>query len=425
MKKKIVHFFWLAFFFSGMLLTIKSVHGQTYKTFNDDVNYINTQTRWRLGPLRLYPMLQLSNIGYDSNVYYSPEGFASISDYTGTLSFRMDAYFLFRNWLIFSFSENPSYLYFVEQKGQRYFGNSYAFSLRILAFSRIALSGISQFTRQRTRGSTEIDARILEQIKQTSGSIFYETARNTSFGFTGVIRNLKYEDVTVPGTEDPLSVSQNREERSAQGELYYRVFSDSSFFVNFGYVEYSFEYPQSQFRDSYSYQFNSGIRFPLLGKARGVLSLGFKKLIPRREELHGFSGLVGNTSVNYRFGRFSYTLEFSRDVPFSVFTNNIFYMENRYGIGISFYLNRFIRLDYNFNFGENKYPEAQIAVLPNGNYEEIKRKDIYDIHSGAIVFRIVKNTGIGIRADYWERRSDYPGVNVHRLFVGGFLTYEF
>jgi len=425
MKKIIVFLSLLLFFLGEVVLLTTSSYGQTYQTFVSEIKNINETAKLKFGPFRIFPAFQISNIGYDNNVYYRPASLEPIADYTATFGFRADIHFIFQNWLLFTFTENPAYLYFAEQKDQRYLNNNYAFNLRLLAFSRIVLSGTHRFGNERTLLSSEVTARVIHKTNENYGSIFYETPRNTSMGFTGGIREFKYEDTTVPGAETPVSISLNREERSALGEFYYRVFSDSNFFANFGYFENTFDYPQSKFRDSYAYQLYSGIRFPVLGRARGLLSLGYKKLVPRKKGLQGFSGIVGDTSFEIRIRRFNYRLEYSRDTPFSIFGNNIYFNQNRYGAGISFYLNQFIRLDYNFSRGENMYPELQLIVLPDGTNEEIKRKDIYDVHSGAIVIRIVKNTGIGLRADYWERKSNYPGANVHRFFAGGFLTYEF
>jgi len=98
---------------------------------------------------------------------------------------------------------------------------------------------------------------------------------------------------------------------------------------------------------------------------------------------------------------------------------------NRYGLGISFYLNQFVRLDYDLGIGQNSYPEPQSIRLPTGEYVEIMRIDNFLSHSGGIVIRIIKNTGIGIEGTYSNRESNYPGANLKRFFVGGFITYDF
>ncbi|MGB8951135.1 MAG: hypothetical protein WCC06_00505, partial [Candidatus Aminicenantales bacterium] len=60
--------------------------GQGYKVFQDELNDIMKNTKWTLGPLKIYPLLQLRNVGYDDNVYYENEEDRPAEDYTGTLS---------------------------------------------------------------------------------------------------------------------------------------------------------------------------------------------------------------------------------------------------------------------------------------------------------------------------------------------------
>jgi len=239
------------------------------------------------------------------------------------------------------------------------------------------------------------------------GSLFYETARRTSFGISASLEKISYEDITLPGEEIYLSRLLNREERSGNLEFYYRLFSESFFFISGGYTEYKFEHIQSRLRDSYSYQAYSGIRFPFLGRVRGTLSLGYKKLLPRSEEKKGFSGLVGNTSFDFRIRRFGLRFQYNRDCYFSYWSNSRYFIEDRYGAGISFYLTHFLRLDYNFSHGEANYPELMLLQMPDGQYEEIKRKDTYRIHTAGFVVRIIRNTGIGLMFNFWERESNY------------------
>ena len=86
---------------------------------------------------------------------------------------------------------------------------------------------------------------------------------------------------------------------------------------------------------------------------------------------------------------------------------------------------RIIRLDYNFTYGESDYPEKIPVVLSGGEVIGIDRKDVYRIHNAGIVFRVVRNTGIGLGINYWERDSNYYGESRDRLFVSGYLTYDF
>ena len=278
---------------------------------------------------------------------------------------------------------------------------------------------------RRWRASSEFDVKANEIRESYRGSLFYETARKTSFGISASLDEISYEDVTLPGEEIYLSRLLNREERRGNFELNYRVFSESLFFISGGYTEYDFKHIQSRWRDSYSYQVFSGVRFPFFGKVRGALSLGYRRLLPRQEGKKGFSGLVGNTSLTFRIMRFLFRFQYSRDFRFSYWTDSIYYIEDRYGSGVSLYLTRFLRLDYNFLYGESRYPEVALLQMPDGRMEEIKRKDIYRIHTVGFVFRIIRNTGIGVMVNFWERESNVYWANRNRKFVGGYITYEF
>jgi len=410
---------------SLLILMLNNSYSQSYNTFQSEIKEITERAKWHLGPFRIYPTIQLRNIGYDDNVYRKREEDNPISDYTATISPQFKVYLLFKNWIILSFSENPEYVYFVKEKRERSFNNSYLPRIKFLIFHRFVLSGNYQYQRRRRRASSEFDVRANETISGYNGSFFYETARGTSFGISGANRKINYEDITLPGEEMYLSRRLNREETSGNFEFYYNIFSESYFFINSGYTKYQFEHPESRWRDSFSYQIYSGIRFPLLGRIRGTFSLGYKRLIPRQKWRRSFNGLVGNTSLDLRIKRFSFRILYNRDCIFSFWENNVYFLEDRYGAGISFYLTRFLRLDYDFLYGENDYPETMIIRVADGNYLLIKRQDIYRTHTVGFAVRIIRSTGVGIRYNYWQRESNIQWVNRKNWFIGGYVTYEF
>jgi len=410
---------------SLLILISTTLFSQSYQTFQSEIREITQRARWHLGPFRIYPTIQLRNVGYDDNVYRKREEDNPISDYTATLSPQFRVYLLFKNWIILTFSENPEYVYFIKEKRERSFNNSYSPGIKFLLFHRFVLSGNYLYQRRRRRASSEFDVRAHETIKSYIGSFFYETARGTSFGFSGGERKISYEDITIPGEEIYLSRLLNRKEKSGNFELYYRVLSESYFFIIGGYTVYQFEKLESRWRDSFSYQVYSGIRFPLLGRIRGTFSLGYKRLIPKQKWRSSFGGLVGNTSLDLRIRRFSFRILYNRDCRFSYWTNNVYFLENRYGAGISFYLTRFLRLDYDFSYGENNYPEKMTVRMPEGNYQEIKRQDFYRIHTIGFAVRIIRSTGVGIRYNYWQRESNFQWANRKNWFIGGYVTYEF
>jgi hypothetical protein len=423
-KKYNALFCTFALFFLGSL-SPNTGFGQSYQSFKYAFDQVIEQTKWRIGPFRIYPTLQFKDIGYDDNVYYQRKEEDPVSDYTGTISPQFKIHLLFRNNLILTFTENPEYVFYYRQRRERRWNNIMSQELKYFFMNRFVLSGKYIYMNRRRRGSSEFDVRANELREGFEGSLFYETARGTSLGISISSEKISYEDITLPGEEIYLSQTLNREEKNGHFEFYYKVFSKSFFFIRGGYTEYRFAYARSSWRNSYSYQAYTGIRFPLLGRVRGTLSLGYKKLVPRREGKSPFSGLVGDTSLDFKIWRLGFHMAYKRDCQFSYWTHNIFFNEYKYTAGLSFYLTRILRVDYRYNYGELAYPESVRHRTRDGSYVEIKRKDQHLIHSIGFVFRVIRNSGIGIRVNFWEWTSNILGVDRNRMFVGGYITHQF
>jgi len=304
-----------------------AAYGQGYRSFNYEFNQIVENTKWRIGPFRIFPQILLRNVGVDNNVYRQPERLDPVKDFTFTISLPITTHLLVRDWMILSFLTTPEYVFFAHEERERSFNYSYMPAIKMLVLKRLTLSGSYLYQKARVRATSEFDDRVGETRNEARAQVFYETARRTSLGFTGTLRDLKYEDVEQPGQEISYSRNLNRTERMGQLELYYQAFTDSFFFVNWEYGEYDFEYPETQWRNSYSYAIYSGLQFPLLGRIRGVLSLGYKILKPYKSKKQSFAGIVGNIRLEYRLRRFNFRFLYERNTEFSYWTNNVFYLE--------------------------------------------------------------------------------------------------
>jgi hypothetical protein len=409
-------------YFMVLIVGAVFVYGQNYQSFRLELSRMEENARWRFGPFRIYPSLQLRNVGYDDNVYQMREEDNPIGDYTATISLPFTFYLPFRDRMIAYFDINPGYDFYLKEKQQSGANYSYSPGIRLLLLNRFVLSGSYLYQKQRRRPTAEFDRRIYVDTDGYDASFFYEVSVLTALGFTGSIRNIRYEDIEG---DISYAVALNREERNGRLEIYRRIFLDSDFFLTAGYTDYRFESIESQWRDSYSYEVLSGVRFPLLGRARGTLSLGYRWLINKADRNSRFSGLVGNTGLEFRLSRFNLRFQFSRDFAFSYYSRSLYFTTHRIGSGLSFYLTRIIRLDYDFGYGESAYPEAEPIRMPDGTLADIRREDTYLSHSAGLVFRIKRNIGIGITVTYWERDSNIETYGRNRGFIGGYLTYDF
>lgn len=410
-------------FFSILLIALSvCMHGQTYRSFRLEMLSIREDVTWRFGPFKISPSLQLRNIGYDDNVYQMREEDDPIGDYTASVSLPFTFYLPYRDWLIAYFDVSPGYDFFFNEKQLSGFIYRYSPGFRMLLLRRFVLSSSYLRRKDRQRPTVEFDERIPVNTEAVDVSLFLETIRLTAIGFTGSVRTIRYEDV---GSEAYYSTRLNREERNGNFEFYYRIFTDSDLFLTVGYTEYNFESLESRWRDSYSYDVMSGIRFPLLGKARGRLSLGYRWLTNRAEGSQRFSGLIADTGLEFRLGRFNLRFQFARDFQFSFYSSSLYFTSNRYGTGLSFYPASFLRMDYDFNYGQSDYPEGEPLRQPDGGITSMGRRDTYRSHTAGLVFRIKESIGIGLTATYWERESNIEGIGRNRTFFGGFLTFDF
>jgi hypothetical protein len=408
------------------ILVSLPAHAQEYHTFSWEKDRIQRLTKWQFGPFRIYPTVFFRNIGYDDNVYRQRDQDGPISDFTATVSPVLNTFILYKNRVILDFSLNPEYVYFVKTERERALNFEVSSGVKINLFNRFVLSGEYLYERARRRASSEFDVRANQVLNSVQGRFFYETARETSFGLTAILRQYDFEDELAPGQEIYLSRLLNRREQTLNGEFYYRLSPETFLFLTAGYTDYRFDDDESRWRDSYSYQGSGGVRFPILGNVRGTISLGYKRLIPRVGYKKSFTGPIGNTNIEARVRRFIFRGRFSKDVRFSYWTNNAFFVEYVYGAGISFYITQFFRVDYDYSNGDNRYPEKMLIRLPDENYEEIERRDRHISHVVGTVFRIFGNTGVGITLNFWRRNSnDFRWGQRSSLFIGGYITYDF
>jgi hypothetical protein len=152
----------------------------------------------------------------------------------------------------------------------------------------------------------------------------------------------------------------------------------------------------------------------------GRIRLGYKVFDVRNPGLPDYTGLVGDTQVSLRLNKpLAVRGSYVRDVSFSLWYNNPYFVESRPGVGASLYLFRFLRLDYDYSLGRNTY-----SVVGGGG-PDVKRRDIYTIHSAGIYFRIKRDTAIGFIASWWARNSNLAREDDKRTFFGLNLTYDF
>ena len=393
-----------------------SAHAETWK--GQDLDRKLQAAPWHFGPFRIQPSLVISNAGVDSNIFYSPT--APTKDFTITAGPAATIYIPIHRKFVLTAYGSPQYIWYSKTDRERtwnyYFNGAAQLSLKNVFFS---LEGT--YSDARERWNTEIDIRPRRKEEGYGGSVLVKAAWKTSFllGY----RTVKYDyQSVVYGESFDVRERLNRQESYANFSLFYQVSTQRRFFLDFEYGRYEFEFAtQAAIGDSRSGAAYAGLEFSELGRrVRGRIRVGYKKYDVRNVELPDYQGVVGDSQLSVRLAkpiviRGSYV----RDVRFSLWYGNPYYVESRPGAGVSLYLLRFLRFDYDYSIGTNRYP------VVGGGGSDVKRLDDFTLQSAGIYFRIKKSVALGFIASWWVRNSNLAAEDDKRTFFGLNLTYEF
>jgi len=405
----------------GLAGAVATASGQSYEAFQSEWTRVTQNAAFHLGPFQAFLSFDLRRVGYGDNVYFEER---PIKDFTATLVPSLTFYLPLRRRAIFYFRESPEYTFYLRESGMREFTNGYGAGGKVLLFNRFVLSGDFERQSRIQAISVELGRPTRETRVATSAGLFYETARRTSLGLTGSIQKSSYADVSSDSGEIPLSSVLDRTERTAAVELYYRIRSEAFWFVKAGLTDYRFVL-SAESRDATSAQVLTGIRFPILGRISGTVSLGYKKFDPKAPGRASYAGLIADSLIEARTGRFSVRAGFRRDLGFSYFENAFFYIEDGFSAGGSFYPAGFVRLDYSYNQSRLGYPGIEAAAAFAGGPVTGPRTDRLWTHSAALVFRVLRTAGLGIQAAMDRWTSSVPGWDRDRIYAGVYLTSRF
>lgn len=373
---------------------------------------------WHFGPFRIQPSLVISNAGVDSNIFYSPA--EPIKDFTITAGPAATIYVPIHRKFVLSLYGSPQYIWYSKTEQERTW-NYYLNGAAQLSLKNIFFSLEGNYSDARERWNTEIDIRPRRKEKGYGGSVLVKVAWKTSFSLG--YRTVKYDyESVVYGDSFDVRERLNRQESYANFSLFYQASTQRRFFLDFEYGFYQFDFAtQAAIGDARSGAAYAGLEFSRLGRrVRGRVRIGYKKYDVRAVDGPDYQGVVGDSQLWIRLAKpFVIRGSYVRDVRFSLWYDNPYYLESRPGAGVSLYPLRFLRLDYDYSLGRNRYP------VVGGGGPDVKRLDDFTIQSAAVYFRIKKTVALGFIASWWTRKSNLAAEDDKRTFFGLNLTYDF
>lgn len=404
-----------------LLMIIFLLFYQITEIYGDSLMREKLRSMWqdtwiKAGPFRIKAVLFLNDVGYDSNVYRTR--IDPIRDFRVTAGPGLTIFLPFKKRILFSVYGSPQYVFFKDTERERswntYFNGGVHFFI-----NRFLFSFVKGYSDAKQRWNTEIDIRPRRKENSLKGSVLWQASKKTSFSLA--YKKIKYDYESIDYEAYNFRERLNREEDYLSISGFYQRSFRMKYFVNVEYGVFNFENPQT-FYNSNSFGVYGGIEYSPLGRIRGKIHLGYKYFNSQNPERQDYRGIVGDTSVSIRVAiPLTIRALYKRDVRFSLYHESIYFLENRYGGGVSVYLLKRVRVDYDYSKGRNKYPEKQLVA--DSSWEE--RQDDYEIHSVGVYFRIKGNIGIGLIASNWKRESNVWVGERDRNFLGLNLTYDF
>jgi len=269
------------------------------------------QGAMKIGPVSLWPRIELRNVGIDSNVFNDAD--APKEDFTATIRPALDAVLRFGvARLVYRSSVDA--VYFHEYRSERSinrFGEVRAEARldRIVPF--VSLGGLATSDRP----NNEIDLRATRTVRTLTGGVAAVVVPTTA-----VVATVKRETFTYePGQrfrDVDLAEQLNNRRESYDVGVRYAMTPLTTLVVTYGHEDTRFAL--SPDRDSESVRYMSRLEFDPDALLGGTASVGYRKFTPVDPALEDYRGVVAQVTLRYASeSRTLVAIQIGRDVEYS------------------------------------------------------------------------------------------------------------
>ena len=358
------------------------------------------RARIHYGPFYLLSSIQLADIGYDQD-YFMP-----VADTRSGFRFGLSApqrlYFTPNRKTFLSAAFTPQWSRFgglAARNQTGYLGRADAqFLLNHLYLDLYATKSdalhadVGELSSLVTRKNTEVGA---------TGELKYSS--RTSMTYSAVTRSQKFPlSANKVQPDFPVELL-DRNEHSYRTALVHKTFPLTSLLLAAEYAGYAF--PNATFKDSHRRYGGAGFLYES-GRTTSRFEAGYAQLNFERSDQRDFKGGVGNLNINHRISeRWILNGSASRDLAFSIFKNNNYYVENRATLNTQYSLTRRLALTAGWTGAEDTY-DVPTAGSKLGTVA--RRRDRMSFPSIGWIYTSPNHFTGGFDVGYFERSSNFP-----------------
>jgi len=342
------------------------------------------------GPFYILSRFDLADIGYNQSF------FVPTADQSSGFSFNIRApqklYFVPQKKVVFSIDATPSYAIVGHGIGHNQLGYYLRTDARLL-LNHLFLDGYAGKFDELRANVGDIN-RLLTQ-RETDYGVIADLKYSSRTSLRG---NATFSQIAYPSTRiqpEGIPVEQlARDQHNYRVALQHKTFPLTSILVAAERSDYNFaKAHSSDSRRSYAgagFVYDNGRRS--LSVEAGPARLEFRD--PTR---HEFRGVLGSLSASQRFSSsVSFSAAAARDIDFSIFQNNPYYITDRLSGELSWATTRKLTLRLLANYGRDRY---DVAV------DGVRRRDTLEYVAVGWLYSLKHISG-GFDVGYFQRKSN-------------------
>jgi hypothetical protein len=397
----------------------------------------NDVTGWSgAGSFHFKPFFAIHDVGYDSNVFLDPDNGNPKSAYTATVSPSGVAVLDFGSRGSIAATGGFDYVWFSTYANQSHF--NYQLGLKgTLNFRSLRFFGGVGYQKLQERPSNEIDQRTVDVSRTVRGGVGYEFSPATAVDLILQRQKIEYsdEDFLVvyaclePGSCPAYDIGDllSRTERSATLQFTHQLTGRTAFVLGVEDRRYDFTGPVPDpavydsvpvvgaVRNSVEQRVTAGVDLAPRGSLYGSVQIGMSHFQPSVLSEQATREAVGRISLSWKAAsRLLLQARFNRDIFFSVYGDNVYYLESDRGLQSVFYLTRSLGLEAAYESYRLLFPVVDPTLGPL--YDE-PRIDNIRFLKAAVRIRLQARSAMTIGVGARRRVSNLPGIDDNQFLV--------
>jgi hypothetical protein len=375
--------------------------------------------RW--GAVRARPGLEVSNVGYDSNIFRATGDREPVSDFTATLSPKLDGLTLLGDRAFLTFLARLDYTLYLQNMDQNFLDRRGKARITLpMKNKRFGLfSNLKLDTIQERRVDQE-SVRLERSDRLLGFGVILNPGWRTQIELGYSLASINYTDPDFEGDLSSTARRLDREEYATNLEASYGFAGRTNALLNVLVKRINFDNTvvvddRPLDRDTLERRLLGGFEFGEGGALTGTFVMGWDWIDSADPLLADLSELVGEGELAYKIDSRTRLILTAQRLPgFAVWDLNSYYLLSEAGLRGVRYINRLVGVELAAAQGRLTFPES---TVDEGRSDDILR------YEAGVRLRMFQNSmgrrvEYSLRLDRFHRESTVPQFDSSRTTFG-------